>query len=124
QEFFREALASGGALLALDRRDGQVIGSSRFHGYDPAASEIGIGWTVLAPAHWGGAHNGGMKRVMLPARFPFVSNVTSQIGVRNFRSQRAVEKIGAVRVGARPDSRGRESFIYRITADDFSQGLS
>ena len=32
--FFREALESGGALIAIDSKDGQVIGSSRFHGYD------------------------------------------------------------------------------------------
>jgi RimJ/RimL family protein N-acetyltransferase len=39
--FFREAMARGGALLAIDRRDGRVIGSSRFHGYDAGTSEDG-----------------------------------------------------------------------------------
>lgn len=29
--FFREALESGGTLVAMDAKDGQVIGSSRFH---------------------------------------------------------------------------------------------
>ena len=29
--FFREALESGGALIAMDCKDGRVIGSSRFH---------------------------------------------------------------------------------------------
>src|SRR5204863_6082489 len=48
QGFFREALASGGALVALDAADGRVIGSSRFYGYDEAKSEIEIGWTFLA----------------------------------------------------------------------------
>ena len=38
--FFREALESGGALIANDSKDGQVIGSSRFHGYDKEKSEI------------------------------------------------------------------------------------
>jgi len=33
KRFFREALESGGALIAIDSSDGQVIGSSRFHGY-------------------------------------------------------------------------------------------
>ncbi len=32
-EFFREALESGGALI-VESKDGQIIGSSRFHGYD------------------------------------------------------------------------------------------
>src|SRR5919197_3186276 len=49
--FFREALESGGALLAVDRQDGRAIGSSRFHGYDEGKSEIEIGWTFLARSH-------------------------------------------------------------------------
>ena len=55
--FFREALESGGALIAIDSKDGQVIGSSRFHGYDKEKSEIEIGWTFLARSHWGGIYN-------------------------------------------------------------------
>jgi len=37
------------------------------------------------------------------------------VGVHNVRSQRAVEKIGGVRVGTRLDPRGRESVIFQIT---------
>jgi RimJ/RimL family protein N-acetyltransferase len=36
--FFREALDSLGTLIAIDSTDGQVIGSSRFHGYDEKKS--------------------------------------------------------------------------------------
>ena len=46
--FFREALESGGALVAIDTKDGRVIGSSRFHGYDGDKSEVEIGWSFLA----------------------------------------------------------------------------
>ena len=48
REFFAEALASGGALLATDAETRRVIGSSRFHGYSETASEVEIGWTFLA----------------------------------------------------------------------------
>ena len=51
KEFFREALESGGALIAIDSKDGRAIGSSRFHGYDQEKSEIEIGWTFLARSH-------------------------------------------------------------------------
>ena len=34
--FFDEAINSGGALVARDAREGQIIGSSRFHAYDEA----------------------------------------------------------------------------------------
>src|SRR6266850_2583594 len=50
--FFREALESGGALIVIDSKDGRVIGSSRYYGYDQENSEIEIGWTFLARSHW------------------------------------------------------------------------
>jgi RimJ/RimL family protein N-acetyltransferase len=118
--FFREALESRGALIASDRKDGRVIGSSRFHGYDEAKSEIEIGWTFLARSHWGGAYNGEMKRLMLCHAFHFVDSVIFLIGPHNFRSQRAVAKIGAVRAGSRRDASGRESVMYRIEASAFA----
>jgi RimJ/RimL family protein N-acetyltransferase len=119
--FFREALESGGALIAIDSKDGRVIGSSRFHGHDEETSEIEIGWTFLARSHWGGAYNREMKRLMLRHAFKFVKSVIFLIGPQNMRSQRAIEKIGGVRVGSRPDGGGRESFVYQITASTFAQ---
>ena len=114
--FFDEAQASGGALIALDRNDGRVIGSSRYHGYDEARSEIEIGWSFLARSHWGGIYNGEMKRLMLGHAFRFVDHVIFRIGPTNFRSRRAVEKIGGTLVGSGVDAAGRESVVYRISA--------
>ena len=116
KEFFREALESGGALIAIDSKDGQVIGSSRFHGYDGAKSEIEIGWTFLARSRWGGKYNREMKQLMLRHAFKFVDSVVFLVGPRNLRSQKALEKIGAVRAGSRVDGNGRDSLMYRITA--------
>lgn len=114
--FFREALESGGALIAIDSRNGRVIGSSRFHGYDSQKSEIEIGWTFLARSYWGGVYNGEMKQLMLQHAFRLVNSVVFLVGPGNVRSQRAMEKIGGVRVGSRLDGNGRESFVYRIAA--------
>ena len=115
RKFFDEALQSGGALIAIDCKTERVIGSSRFHCYDLERSEIEIGWTFLARSHWGGAYNGEMKRLMLSHAFKFVDNVIFSVGANNLRSQRALEKIGGVRAGAKTDPHGRESFIFRIT---------
>ena len=115
RKFFDEAMQSGGALIAFDRRTDQVIGSSRFYGYDLIRSEVEIGWSFLARSHWGGVYNGEMKRLMLSHAFNFVDNVLFFIGSTNLRSQRALEKIGGVRAGTKLDPNGRESFIYRIT---------
>ncbi len=117
--FFSEALASGGALIVIDSSSQRIIGSSRFHGFDPERREVEIGWTFLARSHWGGTYNGEMKRLMLRHAFTFVSNVVFLVGLDNIRSQRSVEKIGGVRVGMRPDAGGRDSYVYRIAASTF-----
>jgi RimJ/RimL family protein N-acetyltransferase len=120
--FFRDAMDSGGALIATDSKDGQVIGSSRFHGYDDKASEIEIGWTFLARSHWGGSYNREMKKLMLQHAFQFVNAVVFLVGTENLRSQKALERIGGVRVGSRRDGSGRDSIVYRITASIYAQG--
>jgi RimJ/RimL family protein N-acetyltransferase len=121
QLFFREALASGGALTVIDSITRLVIGSSRFHGYDKKRSEVEIGWTFLARSHWGGIYNAQMKHLMLQHAFGFVNCVVFLVGLRNLRSQRAVKKIGGVRVGSRLDADGVDSYVYRITAEQFTQ---
>src|SRR4051812_36136731 len=118
KEFFREAMESGGALIALDARDGQVIGSSRYHGYDQEKSEIEIGWTFLARSHWGGSYNQAMKQLMLRHAFTFVKHVVFMVGPANWRSQRAMEKIGGVRIEPRKNWKGRESVVFQITSDE------
>jgi RimJ/RimL family protein N-acetyltransferase len=118
--FFREALESGGALIAVDTSNNKIIGSSRYHGYNRERCEVEIGWTFLARSHWGGIYNGEMKQLMLQHAFKSVNSVIFFISPENLRSQRAVEKIGAVRMGLRPDGAGRNSFVYEITASSFS----
>jgi N-acetyltransferase len=119
EDFFRVALESGGAFVALDRRDGKVIGSSRYFGYDKRNSEIEIGWSFLARDFWGGAFNRELKRLMLAHAFRFVENVVFLVGPGNIRSQKAMEKIGGVRDGTRINSIGNESVLFRIRAADF-----
>jgi RimJ/RimL family protein N-acetyltransferase len=121
KEFFRQAMESGGAFVALDAKDGRIIGSSRFHGYNQEKNEIEIGWSFLARPYWGGRYNGEMKQLMLRHAFRFVDSVIFLVGVQNWRSQKALEKIGAVRVGLGPDTRGHESFIYQIKGADFAR---
>jgi len=120
KEFFREALQSNGTLIAVDSSQSRIIGSSRFHGYDQERSEIEIGWTFLARSHWGGIYNREIKQLMLNHAFKYIDSVVFLIGLQNIRSQRATEKIGALRVGTRRDSGGRSSLVYRITASAFA----
>jgi RimJ/RimL family protein N-acetyltransferase len=119
QAFFRGAIESGGAFLVTDAATGEIIGSSRFNGYDEANRAIEIGWTFLARSRWGGAYNGEMKRLMLEHAFQFVERVTFVIGERNVRSRRALEKIGGALVDTRPEPDGQNKVVYAITRDVF-----
>ena len=119
RRFFQGALDSGGAFVAIDRNTGAVIGSSRFHAYDPANSEITIGWTFLARSHWGGVYNGEMKELMMRHAFSFVECVVFTVGPTNYRSQKAVEKIGGIRKGLCKDTEGKDSVRFEITKQAF-----
>jgi len=121
RRYFEGAMRSGGAFLIVDRRDGRVIGSSRYHGWDPVRREVEVGWTFLARVYWGGRWNGELKRLMLAHAFRFADRVLFHIGPENHRSQRAVEKIGAVRVGVRPGEHSTHSLVYAITPEAFGR---
>jgi RimJ/RimL family protein N-acetyltransferase len=114
--YFDSLLASGEALVVVERATGSVIGVSRYHGFDAERSEVEIGWTFLARRYWGGVYNGELKQLMLRHAFARVRSVVFLVSPGNVRSQRAVEKLGAVRIGMRPDAFGLTSVTYRLDA--------
>jgi RimJ/RimL family protein N-acetyltransferase len=124
REFFRHAMASGGALAAIEVSTGRIIGSSRFLACRLDRGEVEIGFTFLARSHWGGRYNGEMKRLMLEHAFRFVRTVAFLIGPSNIRSQKAVERIGAVHAGRRTNEVGRMSEVYEITAAAFERSAA
>jgi RimJ/RimL family protein N-acetyltransferase len=115
--FFRESLASGGALLVSDAATQRVIGSSRFFGFSEESSEVEIGWTFLARSHWGGACNGELKQLMLRHAFRFVDSVVFFVSAGNIRSQQSVSRIGGI---LEPDRDATGRFVYRVTASRFT----
>ncbi len=122
QAFFEDALESLGTLIVLDAASGEVIGSSRYHAYEPDQRQVEIGWTFLARRYWGGRYNAEVKYLMLKHAFLSVDRVVFLAGLRNRRSQRALEKIGARRVGEHPDAAGQPSFVYEITREAWGWG--
>jgi RimJ/RimL family protein N-acetyltransferase len=125
RKFFKGAVDSGMAFAFVDQSTGRMIGSSRFHGHDPALSEIEIGWTFLARSHWGGRANREVKRLMLDHAFTFVDTVIFWVGEENWRSQGAMTKIGGVkRAGlfTRESSGAMPYFIFEIAKRKYEQG--
>ena len=94
--YFAGALASGSAFVVRDRSSDQIIGSSRYYDWNPDTREVAIGYTFVARSHWGSGANPEMKRLMLDHVFRWARVVWFHIGVNNWRSRRALEKIGGV----------------------------
>jgi RimJ/RimL family protein N-acetyltransferase len=119
--FFREAMESNGALVAIDVRTQTIIGSSRYHPVIETAEAIEIGWTFLARSHWGGVYNGAMKELMIDHAFRFVPHVLLYIHPDNQRSQQAARKIGGERIisldGQVLSTRPTASVIYHIVRE-------
>ena len=115
EKWFDDAAASGGTVVAIQRTDDRIIGTSRFDHHDPERRQVEIGWTFVARSHWGGPYNGEMKRLMLDHAFRFVDAVVFRVHEHNMRSQRAVEKLGAVAAGTETDPHGRGlNLVFRL----------
>ena len=126
QKYFDGGIASGGALVILDHANGRIIGSSRYCHLDPDASEVEIGWTFLERAYWGGATNGELKALMIDHAFRFVRRVVFVVGENNWRSRKAVEKIGGRLVrtlaAAEPGGTPGAKVVFAIDRERWSQG--
>lgn len=95
RRYFDDALASGGSLAIRERATDRVIGSSRYACHYARPGEVEVGWTFLVRDHWGGATNRELKRLMLDHAFRWFDPVIFAVGETNYRSRRALEKIGA-----------------------------
>ena len=128
RRFFDDALASGGALLASDAASGEVIGSSRYDAYDGSGGgSVEIGWTFLSPTCWGQGHNREMKALMVGHALQSVRLVEFRVGETNWRSRRAMEKVGARLAPSRRQvtRQGDREFVhvyYEIDRESFAAG--
>jgi len=98
KNYFEGALLSKGAFLILDSKTNEVVGSSRFYDFDANEKSILIGYTFLGRKFWGNGYNKVLKDLMLNYAFQYVNKVYFHIGAYNYRSQKAIQKIGAVKI--------------------------
>ncbi len=119
ENFFRGAMESKGAFLVYDNETGKVIGSSRYYDVDEKANSVLIGYTFIARSHWGGKYNPSLKKLMLDYAFKFFEKVHFHIGANNIRSQKAIEKLGALKIGeievAYFGEATKSNFVYEIS---------
>lgn len=119
--FFNGAIQSNGAFIIRDNKNGKAIGCTRFYDYVPEKAELKIGYTFYARSCWGKGINPAVKKLMLDYAFQFVDKVIFHVGANNIRSQKAMEKLGAVNLGleevAYYGEATRTNIVYAIYND-------
>ena len=106
---------------------GEIVGSTRFHDVVPAIDRVEIGYTWYRQSRQRTAVNTTCKLLLLAHAFDTLG--CRVVGLRtdnfNFRSQRAIEGLGAKRDGvirhhaARRDGSVRDTVIYSILAEEW-----
>ena len=96
--YFKGAMESKGAFLILDATTNETVGCSRYYDYNETDSSVLIGYTFIGTKFWGKGYNKALKKLMLDYAFQFVDKIYFHIGAFNYRSQKAIEKIGAIKV--------------------------
>lgn len=121
EKFFDKALEDGFAFVIIDGKTNEPIGSSRYYDIGKEPDTVAIGYTFLACEYWGGEYNRSVKQMMLAHAFRYVNQVVFHVGVDNLRSQKAIEKLGAVRIKELlPDQEADHArFEYLISKPDF-----
>lgn len=97
KNFFKGAIESKGAFMILDKSSDEIAGSTRFYGYNEENNSIFIGYTFYGVKYWGKGLNSEAKKLMLNYIFQFVDKVIFHVGATNYRSQKAMEKLGGIK---------------------------
>ncbi|HCG90913.1 MAG TPA: GNAT family N-acetyltransferase [Dehalococcoidia bacterium] len=114
--FFENALENEfGIYKIIDKTNKQIIGSSSFYSLDQRDKAIRIGYTFIATEYWGTTTNFKIKKLMIDYAFKFLEKIYFDIGENNFRSRKAVEKLGAAFFSS--DDKGM--VVYKLNKIDF-----
>ena len=122
-----QAKGSDLPFATIHLRTGKAVGMTRFMDIQPENRALEIGGTWVSPAYQRTAVNTEAKFLMLRHAFEVmgIQRVQIKTDLRNLRSQRAIERLGAVREGVLrdhmilPDGTVRSSVYYSILAPEW-----
>lgn len=102
-------------FVILNRDNNQIIGSTRFLDISIRNKKLEIGWTWLSPTVWRTTINTEVKYLLLNHCFETLGTIRVQLKTdeRNVRSQKAIERIGAVKEGTLRNHRIMPDGFYR-----------
>jgi RimJ/RimL family protein N-acetyltransferase len=109
-----------------------LIGSTRLYEFYPADKKIEIGWTWISRPYWGTTVNLECKLLLLTFCFEVLHFNRVQLKTKdtNFRSRKAIEKIGGVFEGVlrkdkiQSDGTTRNAAYYSILDDEWKDAKS
>lgn len=107
------------------RLDDRVVGTTSYCEVSPVDARLEIGHTIYTPSVWGTTLNPVAKLLLLSHCFEelHTGRVQLKTDVRNTRSQRAIERLGAqyegtlVRYQRRSDGTVRDTVLFAVTAE-------
>ncbi|MFJ7408147.1 MULTISPECIES: GNAT family N-acetyltransferase [unclassified Lysinibacillus] len=116
-------------FVIVDKRSGQIIGSTRYMDIESKHKRLEIGNTWLTPTFWRTAVNTNCKYLLLSYCFEVIGLQRVQIKTdhENTRSQKAIERIGATKEGVlrnhmvRKDGSTRHTVMYSITIEEWPE---
>jgi RimJ/RimL family protein N-acetyltransferase len=121
--FFEGAIQSKGAFKIIDKSTGKIAGSTRIYDYNGQDNSVLIGYTFYGTQYWGKGMNHSVKVLLLDYLFQFVSRVSFHIGAENLRSQIAIGRLGARKVGEQEVAYFGEppklNYVYRIEKEEW-----
>ena len=92
-KFFRKGLENENGLLAIiNKKSNKIIGSTRYY---PHKEKLSIGYTFISRDYWGTPTNFQIKKLMLDYAYQTTDEIYFHVWGNNFRSQKAVQKLGA-----------------------------
>ena len=121
-KFFQEAIQSRTAFKVIDVKTGNTIGCTRYYDYHEKEKSVAIGYTFIDRKYWGTPYNRTLKNLMINYAFQYVESIIFHVGNTNFRSQKAVGKLGAIHseTSVKSDS-GKIHFTFSLTKDNWKE---
>ena len=117
------------AFVVIDESNGKAIGTTSFHDILPTSKRLEIGYTWYAKSYWRTHVNTTCKLMLLSYIFETLKYQTVgwRTDIDNYRSQQAIERLGAKKDGVIRGNRVRrdgiisDTVMYSVVSSEWPQ---
>ena len=124
-----DSMSDRQAFVVINESNGKVIGTTSFHDILPTSKRLEIGYTWYAKSYWRTHVNTTCKLILLTYIFETLKYQTVgwRTDIDNYRSQQAIERLGAKKDGVIRGNRVRrdgiisDTVMYSMVSSEWSQ---